>query len=631
MRKTALLAISVSTVSFAETAVEEIVVTASHFALATAETASTVTLIDRAQIERRAALTLSDLLRDVPGMAISRSGVLGSQTDIRVRGAEANHLLVLVDGVEVNDPSQDDGLNWANISANDIERIEVVRGSQSAIYGSDALAGVVNIITRQADKPLRAELYAEAGSNHTTNGGVSLGVSGDRYGLRLGLSRTESDGENISRSGSEKDGYENSAANLKGHWQLNDKMTLQLAGRYSDGESQYDNDSDWDGRVDDTASYSEFTNHSISLRADYQSTEGWQHRLTLAQTDNDNKNFPYGFADGSTAAVKDQVKWQSAYSWLGNRLTAMVEREREDFQQRGIAFESWGSLYDPNQDRKRDTDSLALEYRGQLSDDFTLALAARRDSNSEFDDSDSWRWEAIYQASDLLRLRASWATAVKNPTFAERFGYYNNFIGNPDLQPEEAVNRELGADLSLLDQRLNIALSLFDSDLENEINGFVWHNELFGFTSANMPGKSQRKGAELEMDAQLTDDLQLAFAYSYIDATQDDGYAESIELRRPRHSASLNLAWVPAADWQLNLNAQHSGRQYDTDWGAWPAQRVVLDDYTLLNLNLNYQLNESLSLYIKLENALDEAYEEVFSYNTLGRTAAAGFRYQFGK
>ena len=131
--------------------IEEVLVSASLLPIAASRSANAITVIDSEQLKNRAALSVSDLLRDVPGMAVSRSGVQGSATQIRVRGAEANHLLVLIDGVEANDPSQSDELNWGTLSAADIERIEVIRGPQSSLRGSDAMAGVVNIVTRRAD------------------------------------------------------------------------------------------------------------------------------------------------------------------------------------------------------------------------------------------------------------------------------------------------------------------------------------------------------------------------------------------------------------------------------------------------------------------------------------------------
>lgn len=164
-----------STTAVADTNIQEVLVSASLIPIAANRSANAITVIDGTQLKNRAALSVSDLLRDVPGLAVSRSGVQGSATQIRARGTEANHLLVLIDGVEANDPSQSDEVNWGTLSADDIERIEVIRGPQSSMRGSDAMAGVVNIVTRSADQPFSAKAFTEAGSFSTQRSGFSLG------------------------------------------------------------------------------------------------------------------------------------------------------------------------------------------------------------------------------------------------------------------------------------------------------------------------------------------------------------------------------------------------------------------------------------------------------------------------
>src|SRR6056300_1923496 len=189
--------------------IEEILVQASLVPISSERSANAITLIDYEQIENRSVSSISELLRTVPGLAVSKSGVQGSQTQIRVRGSEANHLLVLIDGIEANNPSQNDGVNWGVLSSANIERIEIIRGPQSSMFGSDAIAGVINIITNKAEQPRSLEIYSENGSFNTKNNGVSFGIKNNNFNARLGLSHLKTDGENISRIGREKDGYEN--------------------------------------------------------------------------------------------------------------------------------------------------------------------------------------------------------------------------------------------------------------------------------------------------------------------------------------------------------------------------------------------------------------------------------------
>jgi vitamin B12 transporter len=615
------------TVSAGEADIQEVLVSASLVPIAANKSANAITVIDTEQLKNRAALSVSDLLRDVPGLAVSRSGVQGSQTQIRARGAEANHLLVLIDGVEANDPSQSDELNWGVLAADDIERIEVIRGPQSSMRGSDAMAGVVNIITRSASQPFSAAAYTEAGSFSTQRSGFNLGAKKGNFDIRLGLSDMQTDGDNISRTGDEKDGYENTSINLKAGLQVSDELRISLAARHSDGMNEFDADNDFDGFVEDQDRVSEFRNSTMRLQGDYNSADGrWQHSLMVAQSNNDNEAFADGVLGNVTASTKDQIQYIGSLFWNNGaqRLSVLAEREEEDFQQRGPL--SWG--LDPNQDRERDTDSLALELRTDLSDDLTVAASSRYDDNSEFDSANTFRVEAIYQLNDSLRLRTAYGTAVKNPTFTERFGFYTNFIGNPNLEPEQSSSWELGMDKQM--GELNLSATLFDAELENEIDGFVYDPATFAYTSGNKQGLSQRQGIELTAAVNMSDNLVINAAYTYTDSVEADGaggYQD--EIRRARHTGSLTLAWRAMDNLQINTNAQYSGSQTDTFFPPWPtpAQTVTLDDYTLVNINANYSASDKLDIYLRLDNLLDDDYEEVFGYQTLGFGASLGVRF----
>ncbi len=616
-------------VTAAETEIQEVLVSASLVPIAAKRSANAITVIDREQLSNRAALSVSDLLRDVPGLAVSRSGVQGSQTQIRARGAEANHLLVLIDGVEANDPSQGDELNWGTLSADDIERIEVIRGPQSSMRGSDAMAGVVNIITRSADEPYSAKLFTETGSFSTQRSGFSVGgIKGD-LNVRLGVSTTDTEGDNVSRTGNEKDGYENTSINFKAGYKVSEELNVSFAARQSDGFNEFDADSDFDGFVEDQDRVSEFRNSTMRVQGDYASANGrWQHKLVIAQSSNDNEAFADGILGNVTASTKDQYQYIGSMFWAQatQRISVLAEREEEDYQQRGPL--NWG--LNPNQDRERNTDSFAIEYRTDISDALTLAASGRYDDNSEFESANTMRVEAVYQISDNTRLRSAYGTAVKNPTFSERFGFYTNFIGNPNLDPEESTSWELGVDMELAPAALILSATLFDSELENEINGFVYDPATFGFTSANKDGVSKRQGIELTASATLTDDLSINSAYTYTDSVESDGAGGYIdEVRRARHTGSLNVAWQATENLHINANTQFNGSQTDLYFPPFPtpSQTVTLDTYTLVNVTANYSATERLDIYVRLDNLLDDDYEEVFGFQTLGFGANLGFRF----
>ncbi len=605
--------------------IEEILVSASLIPISASRSANAVTVIDREQLKNRATVSLSNILRDVPGFSVSQVGVLGSQTQIRVRGAEANHLLVTIDGVEANDPSQGDEFSWGTLTASDIERIEIIRGPQSSLRGSDAVAGVVNIITRSADKS-SVGLFVESGSWATHHSGFNIGHKQGDFDIRFGLSHIESEGDNIARTGDENDGYRNTTFNLKSGLRLSDQMSISFAARESDGMNQFDADNDFDGLIEDQDRVSEFENSTMRLQGDYSSKDGsWQHKVLISQSKSDNVAFADKVKGNVTASTKDQYQYIGSLSWDqgAQNIAVLVEREEEDWMQRGEI--SWG-IYDPNQDRERDTDSLAVEYRSDVSDQLTLAASGRHDDNSEFDSAKTYRAEVIYQLSEATRVRSAVGTAVKNPTFTERFGFYTNFIGNPNLIPEESTSLELGVDQEVMDGDVTLSLTIFDAELENEIDGFVYDPATFAYTSNNINDTSERKGAELSAVGDISESLSLSAAYTYVDSTGDDS---AREVRRPRHVASLNLGWQAADNLYLNTNIQFTGEQTDIYFPPFPepSQVVDLSNHTLLNINLNYSATKQLEMYLKVENALGDNYEEVFGYQTLGFGASLGLRY----
>ena len=616
---------SAQVISDTNAEIEEVLVSASLMPITASRSANAVTVIDRAQLRNRATVSLSNILRDVPGFSVSQVGVLGSQTQIRVRGAEANHLLVTIDGVEANDPSQGDEFSWGTLTASDIERIEIIRGPQSSLRGSDAVAGVVNIITRSAEKS-SVGLFLESGSWATHHSGFNIGHKQGDFDIRFGLSHIESAGDNIARTGDENDGYRNTTYNIRSGLKLSDQMDISFAARESDGMNQFDADNDFDGLIEDQDRVSEFENSTMRFQGDYSSKDGtWQHKVLISQSKSDNNAFADKAKGNVTASTKDQIQYIGSFTWDqgAQNIAALVEREEEDWMQRGEI--TWG-VYDPNQDRERDTDSVAVEYRTDINDHLTLAASARHDDNSEFDSAKTYRAEAIYQLTEAIRLRGAVGTAVKNPTFTERFGFYTNFIGNPNLIPEESTSWELGADQLIMGGALTLSLTIFEAELENEIDGFVYDPATFAYTSNNINGTSERKGAELSAVGNISESMSLSAAYTYTDSTGDDAVRE---VRRPRHIASLNLGWQAAHNLHLNTNIQFTGEQTDVYFPPFPepSQVVALSNHTLVNINLNYSATEKFEMYLKLENALNENYEEVFGYQTLGFGASLGLRY----
>ncbi|MBT5701243.1 MAG: TonB-dependent receptor, partial [Gammaproteobacteria bacterium] len=262
-----------------------------------------------------------------------------------------------------------------------------------------------------------------------------------------------------------------------------------------------------------------------------------------------------------------------------------------------------------------------------VGDRFNFSLSGRHDKNSEFDDSDSWRMTGNFKLSQAT-LFASVGESIKNPTFTERFGFFTNFIGNPDLEPEESLHWEIGARTSLFNDKLDLAMTYFNADLENEINGFIFDAGTGGFTSGNIDGESKRKGVELAFGYTQSERFDLRATYTYLDATQQGFNGSDVtEVRRPEHTGSLtmNYRWQQAG---LNFSVSYTGTQEDNFFPPFPPfqERVELNAFTLVSLSGYYNLNDLVTVTARIENIADEDYEQVYGFASPGVGGHLGFR-----
>ena len=372
----------------------------------------------------------------------------------------------------------------------------------------------------------------------------------------------------------------------------------------------------------------------------------WTHDLhygvTDTSTDTSSETSAGAFADSSVKGHKYGVYYQTSVRLTpgtearpGQLLTLAADHEREEFSQRGVV-QDYGAfgIYDPNQDRSLQTTGYAAEYLAYFGPDVTWSASARRDDNSDFDDVTTWRTTASWNLpAAATRLHASLGTGQKAPTFVERYGFYpRQFIGNPTLQPETSKGWDAGLEQRWLEGRLVTDLTYFRARLEHEINGSDCST--FPCTASNENGTSQRAGVEFTADAELADGYTLNAAYTYTDATQPDtqaGGAQVRELRRPLHTGSVNLAghWL-GSRLTVNLGAAYTGAREDVvalDTFTEPfTRRAELDAYTLVSLAASYAVTKQLTVYGRIENALDKAYEDVYGYNTPGAAGYVGLR-----
>jgi len=608
-----------------------IVVTANREPTPVRDIGNAFSTVDRPVFEQRQTIFGADVLQDLPGVAISRAGPAGAQTQLRLRGAEANQVLVMIDGIEVNDIAGADEFNFANLTSFDVERIEVVRGPQSALWGSDAMAGVVNVITRKADQPLHGEMFLEGGSFDTLNGGGRIGAKGEQLNASLSGSYLDTEGTNISRSGDEKDGYKNFTATFNAGYDPLENLHLDMIVRHTDAENDFDNSDfgppvDADNRTEQAQTYAQIRGQ-LSLFDGF-----WEQQLRTTWMDTENKTYINSAWDGVQSGEKLGLYYQTALNLTRNdsgeatnTLILAVDEELEDYSQRGVV-KPFGN---PNRDEDMQNTGLVAQYLAKPLDAWALSFSVRYDANSDFDDVTTWRATTSY-AFDATgtRLRGSAGTGQKRPTFTERFGFFTNFIGNPDLKPEESIGWDIGVDQSLFEDRLTIELTYFNEELDDEINSFSFDVAAGGFTAVNREGTSERKGIEAALAAELATGLTLAGSYTYVDSRESSpATGLTREIRRPRHMAAANLNYRFARDRaNVNLNASYTGDQLDDDFSTFPATRVELDAYTLVNLAGEYALTDALTVYGRVENLLDEDYENLAGFASPGIGGFVGAR-----
>jgi vitamin B12 transporter len=582
------------------------------------------TVITAEQLEQRQTRDIADVLRDVPGVAVA--GVAG-QTQIRLRGSEANHVLVLVDGIEVSDPFAgefDIGTLQADIGA----RLEVLRGPQSALYGPDAIGGVIAYESASGGIVPGFAARLEGGTDGTINGAVRYGASRDSWDAALSAVVVSTDGQPNARGGTRDVGRDSYTLAGKGSVNVTETLALRAAARFIRTEGLF-NDSDFDttsptfGLTIDSPGVG-YVNEAVYalVGARFDALGGdWTHDLSAQGAEIDREtDSPFGL---TSASEGDRVKasYVSAFRLADDHdLTFAVDWERESFRN---ALAASGGFTG-----RRAVEQIGFvgEYR-YSGEAFDLSAALRHDINDLFRDATTFRVGAGWRVTETTRLRAAGGSGVKNPGFFELYGFVDGrFIGNDALRPEKSTGWEVGLDQQLGD-RATLAVTYFDSELDGEIF-ITFPPPDFIATPANRTTESRQQGVEVSLNARLAEQFSLDAAYSYVDS-EENGIEE---VRRPEHIGSAALTWeAPNQAASATLVVRYNGETPDvafTDPSFVPV-RVTLDDYTLVNLNARVKLTEQLSAFARVENILGEEYEQVFSFVSPGRSAVVGVEAKF--
>ena len=624
------------------TTVQDLVVTATRApgGIEADQIGGSLTLITPEQMEERQIRIVSDVLRDVPGVAVSRTGAVGNFTQVRVRGTESNHVLTLIDGIKASDPFFGE-FDYATLLADDVSRVEVLRGQQSALYGSDAIGGVINYITPTGAQAPGIRVRAEGGSMNTVGGAVRLGgvQGGLDYVISAGYQST--DGYPVATVGTRDIGSILKSLAVKLAYPVGDH--LRLRGVYRRTETDADvNGQDFGTTgfvLDSPGSSMKAVSTYGFAAADFSFLDDrWLTSLQVQGVDATRDNIDNFVRDGGDKGKRLKESVTTSYKLtsggLTHTFTLAYDHERESYENTNPP----GAFNADTTRRSVNNDGYVGEYDVAIGDVAGVRGAVRYDRNDFFQDATTYRIEGFYRINGMVRLRAAAGSGIKGPSQTELFGFNAGafpFVGNPNLKPERSEGWEAGADLSLIEGRVRLGATWFDSTLHDEIFS------IFGApvalctvagrpapfscsTTGNEPTKSTQKGLELFGDAQLSDAFSLNAAYTYLDAKQNGVE----EVRRPKNMASANLTWhAPGDRGSVTLTARYNGEMTDEEFKNFST--VTLKAFTLVNLAGSYNLTDHVELFARVENLLDERYFEVVNFRTPGRAAYGGVRLRF--
>jgi len=608
-----------------------VVVTANRTAQPVERVGQSITVVDSAEIERRQTQTVADVLRTLPGVSITRNGGVGTSTSVYIRGAESDHTVALVDGIKLNDPSSPGGgFNFGNLLTGNIERIEVLRGPSSVLWGSQAIGGVINMITRQPTEELTVNLRSEYGYRDTGQiVGNIAGKAGPLSGS-VGAGYFRTDGISAfseARGGVERDGYKNYGANGNFNLALSDGLSLDARGWYSEGRINIDGfppPSFAFGDVNEESRTREFVGYTGINAALFDGR--FRNRLGYAYTDTRRRNISLDGPATETFAGNgrnERIEYQGIFDISdGWQLTGGLERETSRF-----SSSSYGAV--PSIGRAR-IDSVYGQIVATPVIGLTLTGGVRHDDHDRFGGATTVGGSGVYTVTQTgTTLRASYAEGFKAPSLFQLQSDY----GNQSLQPERSKGWDASITQNLVDGRLQASATYFRRNSSDLIIFVSCAAPLTGIC-ANRPSgtydnvsRARAEGVEIGLTMQPVDALRLQANYTYTDATNrspgDANFGRQL-VRRPQHSVTALIDYSWDVGLETGVTLTHVGANF-----ANANNSRKIEGYVLADLRASFPVTDRIDIYGRVENLFDEQYETIFRYGTPGRAGYAGVRLRY--
>ncbi len=609
----------------------DVVITATKTKANTIELANSISVIDSTQISNSNANNVFDVLKNETGISFTRQGGPGTLSNIYLRGANASHTLVLIDGVEVNLINDPSGVyDFSALPIDNIDRIEVLRGPQSTLYGSDALAGVINIITKQGYGSPKFSLLTEGGTYNTYKALLGLNGSIQNLNYSIALSRTGSDGfSNAAEKygNTEKDGYTfNNLSSIFGY-NLGKNAAINIYTRFTKSKSDYDQ---FGGAFGDDPTYV-FNQQEFSLRGESKFSlldDKWNQKIGLTFFRNVRK---YSY-DTSSASIyyshslydgrKYKLDWQNDFDLdKNNLLTAGFEFESEAASSEYYAFNylllpDYVSIFPKKEDHIW---GIYLQNRFNLDKIFFTTAGIRLDNHNQFGSQLTYRIAPAYMIwGTNTKIKATLGTGFKSPSL---FYLYDPMYGNENLSPEKSLGFDFGVEQYFFKEGISFGVTYF-------YNKFT---DMFGFDYVTFKtiniNKAVTKGAEIYLQAKPIDQLEVKVNYTYTDAKDmspnSSDYGKRL-LRRPENKVGLYSSYSFNSKSNINTEIIWVGNREDVNFSTY--QRVNLKSYVLINLAAHYDIIKFLRLTFRIENLLNSDYEEVYGYGTAGLSFYGGIK-----
>jgi len=568
------------------------------------EIGSSVSIITADDIDRLGFDFALDAVASAPGVTINSNGAFGGQAGVRIRGASSEQTLVLVDGIVVNDPtSPGGGFNFARFDTESIDRIEVLKGPQSTLWGTDAIGGVVSITTKRPDEGLGGSAFAEYGSFNTIRGGASLENANETGDFRLAIVGTSSDGiskADENNGNDEDDAYEALTLSAKGGFNLVGDARLSADVLWTDAESEFDS---FSGGAQGSVADGDEVNLTEELSANLSLTGSLfdgrlENLLLVGYSDISRENLTDGVSSFEAEGDRMVYRYQGTFS-IDAQNTFAFGAEREDSTSRGD---------------ETSIDGLFALYEFKPTEQITLTGGLRMDDHERFGSETTARLAAAYNPTESLTLRASWGQGFKAPTiFQTTFFCCGATAPNADLQPETSEAFDIGLDWRSEDGRTEAGITLFDQDTENLID---FSFALGGYENIAIV---ESQGVELYAAHQFTDWFSVSADYAYIDAKDGDGDAL---VRLPEHSGDVTVSIDPDGPFSGAVLVRYNGEEPNTNG-------TILESWTRVDLTGSYDLNEKVELFGRIENLFDEEYQQILGYGTPDLSGSIGIRLRY--